>query len=62
MKVAFDTRETLDILYPNFPNCGLEGYKNKKCIAEGCRYADDGDFGYLNCPYFNDEYKKRSNR
>lgn len=30
-----------DILYPNFPNCGLPDYVGRRCIAESCKFADD---------------------
>ena len=41
-----------DILYPDFPNCGLDGYEDRRCIAEGCKYAVEEKNGYMKCPYF----------
>ena len=37
----------LDIFYPNHPDCGrtdLKEHNVKKCIAEQCKYAPDGDW------------------
>lgn len=43
----------IDILYPDYPKCGLEGYEGKNCIAEGCRHADYVKLdGHVDCPYF----------
>lgn len=41
----------LDVLYPNFPNCGMEGYENKKCIAESCCEYPLGE-DWSKCPYY----------
>lgn len=46
----------LDILYPGFPNCGLEEYTDRKCIAESCKYAAEEPNGWEKCPYFDKEY------
>lgn len=43
----------LDVLYPNFPNCGMENYIGKKCVAESCMFAPDGD--WTKCKYFKEE-------
>ena len=45
----------LDILYPNFPNCGHPDYLGKRCIAESCKFADPT---YRDCPYFDKAYKE----
>lgn len=39
-----------DILYPNFPDCNHPEYSGKRCIAESCRFAVDGD--WTKCPHF----------
>jgi len=39
-----------DIFYPDFPMCGHPDYSGKRCIAESCQYAVDGD--WTKCPYF----------
>lgn len=38
-----------DVFYPNFPNCTMEGYENRICIAEACKYAEPT---YKDCPYY----------
>ena len=43
----------LDLFYPNHPNCGLADLKPhnvKRCIAESCKYAPDGN--WEQCQYF----------
>lgn len=49
----------LDILYPGFPNCGLEGYTDKKCIGDSCKFCDgkDEDYAYVNCQYFDKSWR-----
>lgn len=42
------------ILYPNFPTCGHPDYKGKSCLAEYCKFAEQGD--YATCPYFDKSY------
>jgi len=44
-----------DILYPNFPNCGLPDYAGRRCIAESCKFAENGDWS--KCPYFDKKYE-----
>lgn len=39
-----------NILYPNFLNCTHPDYFGKRCIAEMCKYASDGN--WEKCPYF----------
>lgn len=46
----------LDILYPNFPKCGWEGYTDRLCIGDGCRF-DEECGGYMNCLYFDKSWK-----
>ena len=40
----------LDVFYPGFPNCEHPDYLGKRCIAEACKFAPDGD--WTKCPYF----------
>lgn len=40
----------LDMMYPNFPKCGVKEWAGDKCIAESCKYAPGGD--WTKCPYF----------
>lgn len=49
----------LDILYPGFPNCGMNNYTDKKCIGDSCRFCEglDKDYAYTNCPYFDKNWK-----
>lgn len=46
-------------LYPNFPNCAHPDYLGKRCIAEACKYAPNGD--WTKCPYFKQEPERNSN-
>ena len=46
-------------LYPNFPNCGNPDYLRKRCIAEACKYAPNGD--WTKCQYFKQEPERNSN-
>lgn len=52
----------LDVLYPNFPKCGLEGYTNKLCIGDSCRFCDglDKDYSYTDCPYFDNDWTNKT--
>ena len=50
-----------DILYPDYPNCGLEGYEGKICIAEMCRHADHVMLnGSVDCPYFDKTWTNKA--
>lgn len=46
-------------LYPNFPNCGNPDYLRKRCIAEACKYAPNGD--WTKCQYFKQKPERNSN-
>lgn len=36
--------------YPDFPKCKHPEYLDKRCLAESCKFAPDGD--WTKCPYF----------
>jgi len=51
----------IDILYPNYPKCGLEGYEGKNCIAESCRHTDRVMLdGSVDCPYFDKSWRNKA--
>lgn len=48
-----------DIFYPGFPNCERPEYLGKRCIAESCKFAPNGD--WTKCPYFSGYETKGEN-
>ena len=48
-----------EVLYPDFPKCGMPGkYNGTNCVAECCKYAVDDD--WTRCPYFDNTYVNRA--